>query len=177
MARDRKEGLDYFSFDCDFFSDRKIKRLRAKFGTDGVMVYLYIICEIYRDKGYYVEYDEDLVLDIAYELGISENRTREIMSYLFSGLLQCIEITKSCTLATRVTVISSASVQRRYQKAVKTRAAKNPVSVNAEVWLLKKEETETFIKVNPFLNNSEKNTLFSEKNSLNSEKKTQSKVK
>lgn len=38
MARDRKEGLDYFSFDCDFFSDRKIKRLRAKFGTDGVMV-------------------------------------------------------------------------------------------------------------------------------------------
>ena len=177
MARDRKEGLDYFSFDCDFFSDRKIKRLRAKFGTDGVMVYLYIICEIYRDKGYYVEYDEDLVLDIAYELGISENRTREIMSYLFSGLLQCIEISKSCTLATRVTVISSASVQRRYQKAVKTRAAKNPVSVNAEVWLLKKEETETFIKVNPFLNNSEKNALFSEKNSLNSEKKTQSKVK
>lgn len=78
MARPRKKGLDYFPFDVDFFSDKKIKRLRARYGNDGITIYMYLLCEIYR-SGYYIDYDEDLILDISDELNISENETKQII--------------------------------------------------------------------------------------------------
>ena len=53
---------------------------------------------------------------------------------------------------------------------VKARALKNPITVE-RFWLLQEEETETFIKVNPSLNNSENNPDNSRKNDDNSEKK------
>ena len=52
---------------------------------------------------------------------------------------------------------------------VKARALKNPITVE-RFWLLQEEETETFIKVNPSLNNSENNPDNSRKNEDNSEK-------
>ena len=52
---------------------------------------------------------------------------------------------------------------------VKARALKNPITVEG-FWLLPEEETETFIKVNPSLNNSENNPDNSRKNEDNSEK-------
>ena len=52
---------------------------------------------------------------------------------------------------------------------VKARALKNPITVE-RFWLLQEEETETFIKVNPSLNNSENNPDNSKKNNDNSEK-------
>lgn len=52
---------------------------------------------------------------------------------------------------------------------VKSRAMKNPITVE-RYWLLSEEETETFIKVNSFLNNSKNNEDNSKKNNLNSEK-------
>jgi hypothetical protein len=141
MARPKKTGLDYFPFDVDFFSDKKIKRLRASYGNDGVAVYLYLLCEIYR-SGYYVEYDDDLIVDIADELNITTNAITQILNYLFSrSLLRTIE----SKLAVPVKVITAESVQRRYQAAKK--GARRDVDVAAEFWVLKKEETESFIKV------------------------------
>lgn len=43
MARPMKNGLTYFPFDVDFFTDKKIKRLRAKYGADGIAVYMYLL--------------------------------------------------------------------------------------------------------------------------------------
>ena len=164
MARPKKTGLDYFPFDVDFFSDKKVKRLRASYGNDGVTVYIYLLCEIYR-CGYYVEYDEDLILDISDELNITTNAITQIMNYLFSRSLL---VTIESTLAVPVKVITAASVQRRYQAAKK--GAKRDVDVAAEFWVLKENETESFIKVRPVNGNSEKNDNKSGKNILNSEK-------
>lgn len=163
MARPRKMGLDYFPFDVDFFSDKKIKRLRAKFGTDGIAVYMYLLCEVYR-SGYYIEYDEDLILDISDELNISENETTQIMNYLFSrSLLQLLE----SKLAIPVKVLTAASIQRRYQSAKK--GGKKDIEVEAEFWVLNENETESFIKVHSVLGFSENNDSFSEKNTDKSE--------
>lgn len=52
---------------------------------------------------------------------------------------------------------------------VKARATKTPITAE-RFWLLSEEETETFIKVNPSLNSSEKKSGFSEKKEDNSEK-------
>lgn len=164
MARPLKTGLSYFPFDVDFFTDIKIKRLRARYGTDGIAVYIYILCQIYRN-GYYVEYSDDFILDISDELKLSENSTTQILNYLFSrSLLQVIE----SKLAVPVKVITASSVQRRYQEAKK--GAKRDIDVEPEFWVLKAEETESFIKVRPLLDCSEKNHSKSEKNYNKSEK-------
>ena len=175
MARPIKEGLDYFPFDVDFFSDKKIKRLRAKYGNDGIVVYLYLLCLIYRDKGYYVEYDEDLILDISDELRLTESSTRQILKYLISRSLLC-EIRDS-TLAPPVTIISAKSVQRRFQAAKKS--GKRDVFVTAGRWLLEKSETLGCIKVRSSESLSKNNDSFSKKNDQYSEKKDikESKVK
>ncbi|MDE5564440.1 MAG: DUF4373 domain-containing protein, partial [Oscillospiraceae bacterium] len=168
MARPLKKGLDYFPLDVGFFSDKKIKRLRAKYGTDGIAVYLYLLCEIYRN-GYYIEYDEDLILDVSDELNISENATMQIMNYLLSRSLF------DNTLAKSVKVLTAASVQHRYQEAKK--GSKRDIEVDARLWVLKKEETESFIKMRPVNDFSSINDCFSEKNLNKSENNSQSKVK
>ena len=66
------------------------------------------------------------------------------------------------------TILTSTSIQRRFQLAVKSRASKNPVVVNPKFWLLSKEETQSFIKMHPILNNSEKKPDYSQKNPENS---------
>lgn len=173
MARPLKNGLDYFSFDINFFSDKKIKRLKAKYGEKGVLTYIYILCVIY-DNGYYADYDEDLILDISDEFNISEDCTRQIMNYLFSRSLL------DGTLAESVKVLTSTSIQRRYQKAVEKRAKKRgseSIEVEEKFWVLKTEETESFIKVRPENVFPENNTCFSEKNDNNSQKKYTKKSK
>ena len=173
MARPKKAGLDYFPFDVDFFSDKKIKRLRASYGSDGVAVYIYMLCEIYR-SGYYVEYDDDLILDISDELNITTNAITQILNHLFSRSLLVVIESK---LAVPVKIITAASVQRRFQAAKK--GGKREVDVAAEFWVLKNEETESFIKVRPVSGYSQKNDNYSGNNSYNSEKKCtkESKVK
>lgn len=178
MSRPRKENLEYFSFDVDFFRDKKINRLKAKFGSDGITVYQYVLCEIYHN-GYYVEYDEDLVLDISDYFSFSEGKTMQILNYLFSrSLLVMIE----SKLPVPVKVISAPSVQRRYQEAKK--GAKRDITVDKRFWLLSKEETKSFIKLYPDDGFSEKNedksgknNSYSGKNSTKESKEKKSKEK
>jgi hypothetical protein len=59
MARKGKVGIDYFSHDVDMLNDRKVKLLKAKHGLIGYAVYLRLLEELYRDKGYYLEVSED----------------------------------------------------------------------------------------------------------------------
>ena len=160
MARPKKTGLDYFPFDVDFFSDKKIKRLRAKYGNDGIVIYIYMLCIIYGDKGYYTEFDDDLILDISDELNVSESSTRQIMKYLLSRSL--LSEIRDSTLAKPVTIISAKSIQRRFQEAKK--GGKRNVLVKAGYWLLEKAETLGFIKVLSSENFSGKNESYSGKN-------------
>lgn len=173
MPRHIKMGLDYFPFDVSFFSDKKIKRLRAKYGNDGVMVYIYLLCEIYRN-GYYIDYDGDLILDISDELNITENSTMQIMNYLLSRSLF------DDTLAKSVKVLTAKSIQLRYQEAVRKRAAKRDsecIEVESKFWVLNEEDTLSFIKVRHVDETAEKKSVFREKNKVNPAKNTQSKVK
>ena len=170
MARPKNNGLDYFPFDVDFFSDRKIKRLKARYGSDGISVYIYLICEIYR-SGYYIDLNDDLILDISDELNISENSTRQIVDFLLSRSLF------DDTLAKSDKVLTATSIQRRFQEAKK--ASKRAFEVERKLWLLKAEDTYSFIKVRQNESFSKKNPSFSEKNTDKSEKNStnESKVK
>ena len=74
LGTSAKESLAYFSFDVDFFSDRKVKILKGRFGADGITYYLYLLCEIYKGHGYYLEVDEDFDYITSSELGMSPEK-------------------------------------------------------------------------------------------------------
>ena len=181
MARPMKNGLDYFPFDCDFFTDKKIRRLKTKYGRDGICVYIYLLCKVYGDKGYYLECDDDLILDMADDLGISEELTRQIMKYLVSRSLLCVcpdgEEENGSKLVDSVTILSAKSIQRRYIEAKRNVGSKRDVFVEARYWLLEKAETPSFIKVHPHDSKSVKNEGLSVKNSLKESKVNESKGK
>ena len=147
MARPRKKGLDYFPLDVDIFQDKKIRILKAKYGVDGFTIYVYLLCEIYKN-GYYLKADDDFICIMADDLRMSINKVKQVLNFLLERSLF------DNTLFQSDKVLTSTSVQRRYQLAVKERAKKITVEIK-DFWLLKKEETETFIQVRPFLENSE----------------------
>lgn len=160
MARPKKQGLDYFPIDVDIFEDLEVEY--AKFGADGFTIYMYLLTRVYK-RGYYLEVDEDFLLVMAARLRMSEQKVMQVLNYLLKRSLF------DNTLFQSDKVLTSAGIQRRYQAMVKARALKNPITVEG-FWLLSEEETETFIKVNPSLNNSENNPDNSRKKDDNSKK-------
>ena len=162
LARPRMSGLLYFPLDVDFFEDPKIKILRARYGADGIMLYVYLLCKIYK-QGYYIQVDDDFEYIISDDLKMDQNKAKQVLNFL---LLRSLF---DNTLFQSDKVLTSAGIQRRFQLAVKERARKNPVEVG-RFWVLKKEETEPFIKCTLFNSFSEKKDSYSEKKDSYSEK-------
>ena len=170
MARPKQDGLLYFSFDTDFFyADKRIKRLHSKYGNDGLIFYIYLLTEIYRN-GYYISWDEESAEDATEDLHLREGFTEQVLTYLASRSLLTVS-----KLASSVTVITSPGIQKRYQEAKK--GCKRQIEVDSEIWLLSKEETASCIKVTNNPSNSEKNPSNSEKNNIKESKVKESKVK
>ena len=140
MARPQLMGLHYFPFDVTFFEDRKIKVLRSRFGADGVMVYLYILCEIYKDQGYYAVADNDFEDVAANDLGMSREKIGQIIHFLAERSLLDSKLFRSDK------VLTSHGIQRRYQEAKKENGRKTPVSVQKKFWVLNDKETQSFIQ-------------------------------
>lgn len=150
MARPLEQGLLYFPLDVDFFQDKKIRKLKAEYGADGITIYMYILCEIYKN-GYYVIADEDFIDAMADELRMNTNKINLVLKFLLGRSLF------DNTLFQSDTVLTSISVQRRYQFALQERINDHTVKIE-DFWLLKKEETETLRQVRPFLENSVENS-------------------
>lgn len=102
-----KKGLSYYTVDTDRYQDRRIKRLKKTFGCKGMAVYDYILCEIYRTNGCYLEWDENTLFDIAEYFALNENVVDEIVKYCGSvGLFEKSLLSRG--------IITSASIQQRY---------------------------------------------------------------
>lgn len=156
MARPKKKGLDYFPLDADFFSDKKIKILKARYGADGIAIYIYLLCEIYKN-GFYIKVDDDFQYIMSDDLGMSVDKVKQVLTFLLERSLFDNKLFQSDA------VLTSAGIQKRFQLAVKERAKKNPIQIPG-FWLLKKEETEPFIKFTHFEGLSENNGNTSGKN-------------
>lgn len=171
MARPRQDGLLYFSLDTDFFyADKRIRRVISKFGNDGLMMYVYLLAEAYRGKGYYVSWDDELTDDIVEMLHLKEGFIEQVLTYLRGRSLLTMR-----TLSTGVTIITSPGIQKRYQEAKKN--CKRQIEVDPEIWLLSEGMTEPCIKVTHNASNSEKNHGNSEKNQGNPEKNDVKEIK
>ncbi|MGN1456757.1 MAG: DUF4373 domain-containing protein [Acutalibacteraceae bacterium] len=150
MARPKKKGLDYFPLDVDIFSDKKIRILMARYGSDGYTLYSYLLCEIFKE-GYYIKIDEDFEYLVSSSLNIDCEKIVEIRDFMLERSLFDKKLFNSDK------ILTSKGIQLRYQQAVKSRAVKSGVIVDGMFWLLSNEETESFITVNQKSDYSEKN--------------------
>lgn len=178
MSRPKEDSLKYFPLKVGFFQNKKIRMLKSRFGKDGVTFYLYLLCEIYGGKGYYVRFDEDLLFIIADDLNIEVNLTRQIMKYLCErSMLVEIEIEnekEESKVFASVNIITARNIQEQYQES--TKGLRRDVLVDKRIWVLKNEETLSHIKVSDFSINTEKTNINTGFKKLNAEKTTQIKI-
>lgn len=121
MARPIKESLTYFPLHADFFSDRKIKRLLKMFGGKGVTIYIFVLCEVYRNNGYFLQYDKFYLSDIADALGAGFNK-----NLVFDAISFCLNtglFDKS--IFDSYGILTSKGIQKRYLSAKESSAKRS----------------------------------------------------
>ena len=171
MARPQKSNLDYFPLDCGFFSDKKIKSLRRKFGALGIAVYLNLLCKVYGgSKGYYLEFKdlETLAYDIVEEI------TNSQVSKFARQAVECIYYCSDVGLIDKELleqgIITSSSIQRQY--SLSTAQAKRKAVIK-EFCLVRQAE----FLVEEITVNTEETTVNTEETTVNTEETQQNKRK
>lgn len=112
MARPVKQGIDYFPFDVDFFSDIKIRKIARACGSQATSILICLLCNIYKDNGYYILWDEDLPFVIADTVGVSEGAVKEVMY----KALQVDFFDQN--IYNKYQVLTSYGIQKRFKSAV-----------------------------------------------------------
>lgn len=103
-----KQGFSYYKAETDRFQDIKIKRLKKKYHCTGYAVYQYVLNEIYRVRGYYLQFTEDHLFDVSEYWDIDEEEVTAIIGY-------CAEIGLfSAQLWQERSVLTARSIQARY---------------------------------------------------------------
>lgn len=107
MGRPKKNGLDYFPLDVDFFRDIRVRRLKRKCGDSATLVYIALLTLIYNE-GYYLALDDDTAFTISEDVGFTEEFIDEV-------IVACVELGLfSKKIYTEHRALTSASIQRRY---------------------------------------------------------------
>ncbi|OFI46732.1 hypothetical protein BG262_02735 [Floricoccus penangensis] len=113
MARPKKIGLDYFPMDVDFLRDIKIRKIEKECGSESIKVLLCLLGNIYRDEGYYINWDEDTAFLISDEIGLKEEVVKEVVN----KSLQVGFFSKY--LFDEENILTSKGIQERYLEAKK----------------------------------------------------------
>ena len=113
MIRKRKKRLDYFSLDVDFFQNVKVRKIKMSCGTKGISVLLCLLCNLYRDEGYYILWDEDLPFLIADQVGVKEKTVLKVIR-------KAIQVNFFDRDMAEQKIITSQEIQKRYVKICKT---------------------------------------------------------
>ena len=143
MARPTKQGLDYFPFDVGFFGDKNIRILKARYRSDGIAVYVKLLCDVYKE-GYYlpVECWDDYVFVIADEIGATTDKVEQVIKFLQShAMIRIYRRGKDELTGLDVdAVITSHGIQKRYAAAMKSRRKKGVDEIRRGFWLLSENE-------------------------------------
>lgn len=151
MARPKKQGIDYFPLDVNFFSDVKIRKIARTCGSQSTSILICLLCNIYKDNGYYILWDEDLPFVIADSVGVSEGAVKEV-------ILKAIQVDFfDKDIYEKYKVLTSHGIQSRFKSAV-----------------YKREEIEYVVE---YLVSDIQNSISDGKNCVSDTESTQSKVK
>lgn len=160
MGRPISNGARYFPLDVDFASDPKVKTLRARHGAEGVMCYIQLLCAVFRE-GYAIRYDDDLICSLSLDVGIEEQRVKELIVFFAErGLVDA-------RIFEEYNILTSHGIQKRFQEIIRSRARTRKVTVVENLWILCGEETEDFVNISDDPSFFGNNGVFTCKNSIN----------
>ena len=115
MARPQKEGIDYFPVDCQFNDD--VKLIQAEFGLIGLGILIRIWQKIYGGKGFYTDWNNDVMLMFASECGVGVNVVKEVVFACFRrGLFDR-------QMYDQYQILTSEGIQERYAEATERRSS------------------------------------------------------
>ena len=133
MARPFKPGLDYFSLDTDIFANHKVRSLIMAQGAKALTVFICILCNIYRDKGYYLEWDEERLALTANELGLNERAVQAVVQKATEVRLF------DANMLEKYGVLTSHEVQERYFEIMRACKRKS-IRYDARFLLLNRQD-------------------------------------
>lgn len=108
MGRPTKQGIDYFPLDVGFFADLKVRKIARACGSQSSSILICLLCNIYRNNGYYIMWDKDMPFVIADEVGVSEGAVNEVViKALQVGFF-------SEELYNKYNILTSSGIQKRY---------------------------------------------------------------
>lgn len=132
MGRPPKTGLTYFPKEVDYYDDFKVMDLLNEYGPLGQTIYDIILCEVYRDKGYYLEIPLDkLAVKIIRVIG---NRWVKNKDLVLQVIQYCADIGLLDKDLLTQNVITSVGIQRRYSEVT----VRNKVQKD-KFWLIDKD--------------------------------------
>lgn len=126
MARPTKKGIDYFSFDVDFFEDEKIEPISGEFGAKGEIIVIRLLCAVYRN-GYFAMWTEQLKMTLANRCKVSH----ELVEQVIKRLVKWNFFEES--LFYSAGILTSKGIQTRYKEATRKRKLDYE---KMEYWLL-----------------------------------------
>ena len=121
----------YYNVDTDRYQDIRIRRLKNTFGCSGIAVYDYLLCEIYKVQGCFLECDESCAFDVAEYFNIKESTVNEIIAYCGSvGLFNKGLLSRG--------MLTSNSIQKRYTEMC-IRARRTDAIIPEEIRIIPEE--------------------------------------
>lgn len=115
MARPRKQGLEYFPLDVDFFDDEKIVAISGEFGLKGEITVIKLLCAVYRN-GYFILWSDMLKMKMLRSLpGVSS----DLLDQIIHRLVVWGFFDKNLFDSARV--LTSVGIQKRFFYGVKKR--------------------------------------------------------
>lgn len=138
MAAPYKQGLDYFPLDVNALKDRKLRQAKQKYGYLANDVYLALLCLLYSDKGYFIDYSEDRQSDVQMDILDFLQGKYQPEQRTIADVIECLV---ACRLFSRDQFkrkkITSKRAQATYYRAV---ADRKMVDIDFDVWLLTESE-------------------------------------
>lgn len=129
MGAPFKQGLDYFSFDVDFFNNEKIIAISGEFGIKGEIVAIKLLCAVY-ENGYFAVWSELFQMKLLKSI----NGTNiELLNQIVNRLVKWEFFDKD--LFNSDMVLTSINIQKRFIEATKKRKKVD----TSRFWLLDNE--------------------------------------
>jgi hypothetical protein len=141
-GRPLTDGSIYWSMDTDFFKDDPVTFLLQDGGCDAVCLYLYF-CNRCFSNSFFVVIDDVEIMYAQRCFGFTEGKIKTLLESCFKWKFFDKE------LFTMTRILTSVTIQTKYQQVFANRGRTRNVEVFDFYWLLDSKNTESFIKLCP----------------------------
>lgn len=127
-------GLSFVYLDVNIFESPACKRIRRKWGNEGLAVFIRLMLEVAKN-GYFLPWDEEKPLDLADDWRMNESDVPMIQGVVDACLdtrFYSREVYEACG------VLTGEQMQENFRTAIKYR--QKPLCIDARYWLISRDD-------------------------------------